>query len=114
MKKYEEVIDEILATLDKATTRGVKIIEEYLREHGGTIEIDGSGDRMYAIAFDYDMKANVETEILGLRLAVTETAPKGELELLLDYPYNDWVSIYDEIWILPTVQSILEAIDQYE
>ena len=110
----EEKQLEVLKELDKATNRGISYIENYLREHGGIVDIDGSGDKMYAIVFNYDMKANVETEILGLRLNITEEEPKGELELALDYPYNDWVSIYDEVYILPTVQSILEAITGYK
>ena len=114
MKEYKEIIVDILEELDKATLRGIRCIKEYLKEHGGIIDIDDSGDKMYAIVFNYDMGANVETKIKGLRLDINEEDSDGELEMLLDYPYNEWVSLYDDIYCLPTVQSILEAIDQYE
>jgi len=110
----EEKQLEILKELDKATNRGISYIENYLREHGGILNIDGKGDSMYAIIYNDDMECNIEVKITGLRLDVTEEEPKGELELELDYPYNDWVNLYDDIYILPTVQSILEAITDYK
>jgi len=113
----EDIRLEILKQMDNATTRGIKYVEEYLREHGGIILIEDNGnyrDKMWAIVFDYDVNCNIEIEITGLRLDINAFEPKGELEIRLDRAENEWISIYDDVYVLPTIQSILEAINQYK
>lgn len=112
----EDIRLDILKQMDYATIRGVKYVEEYLRQHGGIIEpiSDKIGEKMYAIVFNYELGYNEEIRITGLRLNVNEMAPKGELELRLDYQDDEWVPLYGDIYVLPTIQSILETIDQYE
>lgn len=112
----EDIRLDILKQMDYATIRGVKYVEEYLRQHGGIIEpvSEKAGEKMYAIVFNYELGYNEEIRITGLRLNVNEMAPKGELELRLDYQDDEWVPLYGDIYVLPTIQSILEAIDQYE
>ena len=103
---------EILKGLDNLSIEGLKYIKEYVRNKGGHISFDYWGkdkgkDKMYAIIFNYDIAVNIEMLITAIKVE------GEELGICLgdEDREEDWY--YSDIYLLPTIQSILEAIDQY-
>jgi len=101
-------IDRTLLDFDAITLTGIEVLREYLKDNEGEIEIDEHGDRALVYIFNHKMDSTVEVDAKKLRLTEDH-----DIQLFLDYPYNDWISLYEDIYILPTIQNLLETIRYY-
>lgn len=133
VKKYTS--GEILELMDTAFLRGNEFLTELLEKNGGFIDTQNFGkknDSIYGIYLHQADGVQKEVHILAVKLeendihvfcGLTELSKvaytREEMEeRFVDIKKEDDCGFWErlsgsELWALPTMQSILEAIEQY-
>ena len=99
---------EIRNKLDSFTTAGCLFIRDYLKNKGGYLKTDSPGrDKMYCYIFNYDLDCNIEFNINAMKLE------DDMIGFCINDPDKEEDWYFWDIYWLPTVQSVLEGIEQY-